>query len=263
LKQRDKSYPVFFLIIIIAVLLFLFLPTIVIIIFSFSAEKNLSFPMGGFSLKWYIELFNSRQFTAAIQNSALVAIITSLCAGILGTVASFALNKNKFKLKNALGTFYMIPITLPGLILGVAILSLFTYLDARLSLITIAISHIVFCIPFVLLIMNSRLEKLDFTIEEAARDLGANPFTVFLKVTFPMIRSSLFGAVLVSFALSFDEFVVTFFTAGAQKTLPLLIWGMMRLGVSPVINAASSMVIVVSFILIIVSFRVLKVNINF
>lgn len=259
--MKSKNFPIFHLYII-AILIFLFFPIIVIIFFSFNSANNLAFPIQGFSLRWYIELFDSKQFVDSIKNSAIVAIFTSIFSVVVGTITSFVLNRYKIKFKNILSMFYMIPITLPGIILGIAILIFFTFLKVRLSLITVAMGHIVFCIPFVLLIMNSRLEKLDFTIEEAAIDLGANPFQVFIKVTLPLIRSSLFGAMLIAFALSFDEFVVTFFTIGAKNTLPLLIWGMMRLGVSPVINAVSSLVIIVSIGLILISYKVLRVNIK-
>jgi len=247
---------------IIAVLLFLFLPVLIIIFFSFCNSSSLSFPLGGFTLKWYKEMFGNRLLINSIKNSLVVAIIVSTISGILGTVSAFALNKYKFRGSNALSMFYMIPIALPGLILGISILTLFNFIEITLSLITVIVSHIVFCIPFVLLIMNSRLENLDFTIEEAALDLGANPFQAFIKVTFPLIRSSLFGATLIAFALSFDEFVVTFFTIGAKSTIPIVIWGMMRLGVNPIINTVSSIVTVMSIVLIFISLRVLKVNLN-
>lgn len=247
---------------VIAVLLFLFFPIIVIIFFSFCNSPSLSFPTGGFTLKWYKEMFNDRQIISALKNSVVVAVIVAAVSGVLGTLSSFALNKNKFKFRSTLAMFYMVPLTLPGLILGVSILSFFSFLKITLSLITVVISHIVFCIPFVLMIMNSRLENMDFTVEEAALDLGANPFQVFTKVTFPLIRPSYFGAVLIAFALSFDEFVVTFFTVGAKSTLPIIIWGMMRLGISPVVNAISTIVIIISIVLIFISLKVFKVNLN-
>ncbi len=259
--MKNKNFTLSHLYVI-AVLLFLFLPVLIIIFFSFCNSSSLSFPIGGLTLKWYKEMFGNRLLINSIKNSLVVAIIVSTISGILGTVSSFALNKYKFRGRNAVSMFYMIPITLPGLILGVSILSLFAFIKITLSLITVIISHIVFCIPFFLLIMNSRLENLDFTIEEAAQDLGANPFQVFTKVTFPLIRSSLFGAMLISFALSFDEFVVTFFTIGAKNTIPIVIWGMMRLGVNPVINAVSAVVTIISIVLIFISLKVLKVNLN-
>ena len=236
---------------------------IIIILFSFNNANDLAFPMNGFSLRWYIELFGSKQFLDSIKNSVLVAVIASVFSVIIGTITSFVLNRYKFRFKNILSMFYIGPMTLPGLILGIAILIFLTFLNVRLSLITVAMGHILFCIPFVLLIMNSRLENLDFTIEEAAIDLGANPFQVFVKVIFPLIKSSLLGAMLITFALSFDEFVVTYFIIGAKNTLPLLIWGMMRLGVSPVINTISSLMIIVSIGLILISYKILKINIKF
>lgn len=260
MAEKDN---ILFKIYIVLILIFLFLPIVIIILFSFNSANNLAFPISGFSLRWYIEVFESKMFLSSIKNSLFVAFFVSIISVIIGTASSFALNKYEFKFKNILSVFYMIPITLPGLILGISILIFFTFLKTNLSLITVVLGHIVFCVPFVLLVMNSRLEKLDFTMEEAAIDLGANPFKVFVKVTFPLIRSSFFGAMLITFALSFDEFVVTFFIIGAKSTLPLHIWGMMRLGVSPVINAISSLVVVVSICLILITFKVLKINIRF
>ena len=246
----------------ITIMIFLFAPIFVIIFFSFNSSSSLSFPIDGLSFKWYREMFSDRLIVNSLKHSLLVAIIVSTVSSILGTLSSFALNKYKFKGRSALTMFYMIPLTLPGLILGISILSFFNFIDITLSLITVVISHIVFCIPFVILIMNSRLENMDFSIAEAGQDLGANPFQVFFKVIFPIIRPSLFGAMLISFALSFDEFVVTFFTIGAKNTIPIVIWGMMRMGVNPVINAISSMIIIISLILIFVAVKVLKVNLN-
>lgn len=260
MNSRDRNFPLFFFLVVVAVMFFLFFPTIIIILFSFSAEKT--FPIQNLTLKWYIDIFKSSEFTSAMKNSLQVGAICAVSSTVLGTTASLAMNKYKFKFKNFLNTLYMLPMIIPALILGVAILSFFSLLNLKLSLITVTISHIVFCIPFVILIMNARLEKLDFSLTEAAVDLGANPFIVLTKITFPIIRSSLFGAFMISFALSFDEFVVTFFTAGSKKTVPLLVYGMLRHGVDPSINAISSIAIVTSLLLIIVSFRVLKVNIT-
>lgn len=247
---------------VIAVLVFLFLPILIIIFFSFSGSSSLSFPVGELTFKWYKEMFGDRLIINSLKHSLFVAIIVSTVSGVLGTLSSFALNKYKFRGNNALSMFYMIPLTLPGLILGISILLFFNFIEITLSLITVVISHIVFCVPFVILIMNSRLENMDFSIAEAGQDLGANPFQVFFKVIFPIIRPSYLGAMLITFALSFDEFVVTFFTVGSKNTIPIVIWGMMRMGVSPVINAISSLIIIVSIILIFIAVKVMKVNLN-
>ncbi len=257
--KKDRFQPSYLYVI--AVLLFIFAPVFVIIVFSFGKSPSLSFPIGGFTMKWYKELFANKLILTSIRNSLYVAFAVSVISGILGTLTSFALNKNKFRGRATLSTAYMIPLTIPGLILGVSLLSFFSFISFSLSLTTVAISHIVFSTPFVMLIMNSRLENMDFTVEEAAVDLGANPFQVFTKITFPLIRTSYFGAMLIAFALSFDEFVVTFFTIGVRSTIPVVIWGMMRLGLSPVVNAISTIVIMTSIILIFIAVKVFKVNI--
>jgi spermidine/putrescine transport system permease protein len=154
----------------------------------------------------------------------------------------------------------LIPITLPPIILGIALLSFFALLGITRSLLTVVISHVLFCAPFAVLIMNSRLEGFDIAVEEAAMDLGATRSEVFRYVTFPLIRPSIIGAMMLTFALSFDEFLVTFFIIGKKNTLPIVIWGMLRRGVSPVINSIATMVLIISMALIVIVNRYAKLK---
>jgi spermidine/putrescine transport system permease protein len=154
----------------------------------------------------------------------------------------------------------LVPITLPPIVIGIALLSFFAALDLPRSLLTVMISHVLFCAPFAILVMNSRLEGFDIAVEEAAQDLGANRFQTFRYITFPLIRPSLIGALMLTFGLSFDEFLVTFFVVGRKNTLPIVIWGMLRRGVSPSINAIATMVLIISMTLIVLANRYAKIR---
>jgi spermidine/putrescine transport system permease protein len=135
------------------------------------------------------------------------------------------------------------PLILPGLFLGVALLSFFTEIGMQTSLTTVIIGHALVTLPFVVLIVNARLMNLDQSIAEAARDLGATPFQAYRKIIFPLVRPAIFGAILLAVAWSFDEFIITFFTIGGQSTLPILIWGLLRQGIDPSVNAIASIIL--------------------
>jgi len=227
-----------------------FFPLFIIVIFSFNGVNSTVFPPQALSLRWYKELFGSWEFVDGIQNSLVVAFASSLSATALGTLCSFGMERFPFKLKGPLSTLLQINMMIPGLLLGIALLSYFVLLHVRLSLYTVIISHTVCTVPFVVVSVQARLRGFDFALEEAARDLGATSWQAFWKVTLPLVKSSIIGAALLAFAISFDEFPVTFFTIGTQHTLPLLIWSMLRRGISPTINAISAIVLLVSITLI-------------
>jgi len=236
------------------------LPIMVIILYSFSSTSTTVFPLEGFTMKWYKEVLENRLFISALKNSVYVGILVSLISIIIGTLASFALTRYRFKFKNIISTTVLFPMTIPAIILGISLLSFFSYLEIPLSLLTVIISHALFCIPFVILIMNSQLIGFDVSVEEAAMDLGANAIQAFRYVIFPIIRPSLVGVMMITFALSFDEFLITFFVIGRQNTLPIIIWGMLRRGVSPTINVISTLVLVISMTLILIVNRYAKIK---
>lgn len=241
-------------------MLYLVVPVIIIIIFSFNNSTAGVFPLAGFTFKWYVKLFENELLISSVKNSVYVASVTATVSVLVGVLASFALIRYKFKAKNLISFIVLIPISIPGILLGISLLSFFSSLNINKSLLTVIIGHAVFCIPFVVLVMNSRLEGFDIALEEAAKDLGANTLQTFRYITFPLIRPSLVGVIMLSFALSFDEFLVTFFTAGTKNTLPLIIWGMLRRGVSPAVNAVSTIVLVFSMVLIMLVNRMVKIR---
>jgi len=242
------------------VMIFLILPIVIIVLFSFNPTSATIFPMTGFTTRWYKEVLKNELFISGIINSIYVALIASSLSVIIGMFTSFALIRYKFKFKEIMSYVVLLPITLPAILLGIALLSFFASLNVSRSLLTVILSHVVFCTPFVVLIMNSRLEELDIAVEEAAKDLGANNIQTFRYIIFPLIRPSLIGTMMITFGLSFDEFLVTFFVIGRKNTLPIVIWGMLRRGVSPSINAIATMILIISMVLIITANRILKLR---
>lgn len=244
----------------IMVMVYLLLPILIIILYSFNLTAATMFPLQGFTTKWYREVFRNRSFLVALKNSVYVGLAVSMISVVIGTLTSFAVTRYTFKLKSAVSFLVLIPITLPAIILGISLLSFFAFLKIPRSLVTVVLGHAVFCIPFAVLVMNSRLEGFDISVEEAARDLGANTVQTFRYVTFPIIRPSIIGVIMLTFALSFDEFLVTFFIVGRQNTLPIVIWGMLRRGVSPTINVIATMVLVFSMTMIVIANKYAKIR---
>ncbi len=242
------------------VMIYLMLPIAIIMLFSFNATSAAMFPMAGFTTRWYKQVLNNEVFLSALRNSIYVGLAVASISVVIGSLASFALTRYKFKMKTFVTFSVLVPITLPPIILGVALLSFFSALSITRSLLTVIISHVLFCAPFAILVMNSRLEGFDVSVEEAAMDLGANRMQTFRYVTFPLIRPSIIGAMMLTFGLSFDEFLVTFFVIGKRNTLPIVIWGMLRRGVSPEINAIATMVLIVSMTLIVIANRYAKLK---
>ncbi|MCO6055564.1 ABC transporter permease [Pseudomonas sp. MOB-449] len=227
-------------------LAFLFAPILVITIFSFNSSPALVFPLEGFSLQWYENLFSNPEMMKALWNSVLVGTATAVITTLLGTMSALALARLKGRAKEAFSFLSFIPIALPGLFLGIALLVIFALAGIGRSLITVTIAHVLFTLPFFIEAVRSRVEYFDLSLEEAARDLGASPATAFRKVTIPIIAPTIVGAAILSFALSFDEFLITIFVVGNESTLPMFIWSMLRRTVNPTVNAASVIALVLS-----------------
>jgi ABC-type spermidine/putrescine transport system permease subunit II len=236
------------------VLLFLFVPLVVVVLFSFHETAGLSFPFEGFSTRWYEEVFSSPEFVRALENSAIVAGIAAGTTLVLGTAAAYGLTRVPGRVRGPLTFLFFVPLTLPALFLGIALLTYFARLDIRLSLLTVAIAHLVYVFPYYMLIARAALDRLDPALEESAADLGASPWLVFRRVTIPQVWPLLAGATALAFALSFDEFIITFFVIGPQSTLPLYIWSSLRRTVDPSINVISTVLMGTTIVLWIVAF---------
>jgi spermidine/putrescine transport system permease protein len=235
-------------------LLFLFAPLAVVVLFSFHKTGGLSFPFTGFSLRWYRQVFSSFEFRSALENSAIVAAVVSAVTLVLGTAAAYGLSRTTSRLRGPLALLFFLPITLPGLFVGIAMLVFFARLDTKLSLTTVAVAHFVYVFPYFLLMARAALDRLDPALEEAAADLGASPWLAFRRVTLPQVWPILVGATALAFALSFDEFIITFFVIGPDSTLPLYIWSSLRRTIDPSINTISTLLMVVTLALWVIAF---------
>ncbi len=237
---------------------FLYLPIFVVVLYSFSATKVNAWPIKGYTLDWYRELMVDDTIHESIRLSITVGLIAASMAVVLGTLTAFALDRFDFAGKQAIRFFVVLPIVLPGIVTGVAMLSFFSLLGWPLSKWTIIIGHTTFCITLILNNVIARLGQIPRGLTEASADLGARPGKTFWKVTFPLVRPAIFAGAILAFTLSFDEVVVTFFLTGRDKTLPLLIWGRLRQGISPEINAVASVIVVVSLAGVLLSNRISK-----
>ena len=234
--------------------MFLFVPLIVVVLFSFHKTGALSFPFQGFSLRWYREVFSSFEFRQALKNSAIVATVVAGVTLLLATAAAYGLSRMRARLRAPMALLFFLPLTLPGLFLGISMLVFFARVDLKLSLFTVVIAHLVYVFPYFLLIALAALDRLDPALEESASDLGASPWVVFRRVTLPQIWPLLVGATALAFALSFDEFIITFFVIGSDSTLPMFIWSSLRRTVDPSINTISTLLMAITLLLWIIAF---------
>jgi spermidine/putrescine transport system permease protein len=236
------------------VYLFLYVPLAVVVLFSFN-DSELNAEWVGFTGKWYGKLLANHNLLAAAGNSFVIALIASLVATVLGTMAGIAMYRYRFRWLTAL---VLTPVAMPEILLGVSLLLFFRQmLDLTLGLYSIVIAHITFCIGFVAVIVRARLAGMDESIFEAARDLGATPWQTFRLVTLPLILPAVIAGALMSFTLSIDDFVITFFTAGVGvATLPLQIYSMIKVAVTPEVNAVSTLLMMVTLSMIVIAARI-------
>lgn len=238
----------------VASLLFLFVPLGVVVLFSFNAGGSLTFPFAGFSMRWYREIVDSPAFRDAVVNSAIVASVVAIVTLGFGTLAAYGLTRASSRFRAPVAVLLFLPLTLPGLFLGLSLLVMFARVEIDLSLRTVMIAHLVYVLPYYLLISVAALQRLDPALEEAGADLGANGWLVFRRVTLPQVWPVLVAAACLAFALSFDEFIITFFVIGPESTLPLFIFSTLRRTVDPSVNAISSLLLAITLALFAVAF---------
>jgi spermidine/putrescine transport system permease protein len=238
--------------------LFLYLPIAILVVFSFNAARQTAV-WEGFTLDWYRRLAGNERLLGSVRNSLLVAGITTLAATVLGTLAALALARYRFRGKGSTETVLFLPVILPEVVLGAALLTFFGAVGLRLSLWTVIIAHVMFSVSYVAIVVRARLAGLDPSLEEAARDLGAGPFETFRRVTLPLILPGVVASALLVFTLSIDDYVVTSFVAGVgATTLPLHIYSMLKLGVTPEVNAVSSLLLAGTVVLIVVAHLLMR-----
>jgi len=241
----------------------LYLPSVFILLFSFSAGIHVAFPLKSFTFDWYLALAHNDALLAAAGNSLKVAFAASLAATLIGILGGFTLVRYRWPGGKSITALSMMPLLMPSIIMGIALLVLLRTAGLDNSLTAITLGHIVFCTPLSLSIMMSRFVTLDRTLEEAALDLGANEIGTFLKITLPLSASAIGASIILCFATSIDEFVIAFFLSGTDVTLPLYIWGQLRFpNRLPEILALGSCMLVGSLLLIVVSEMLRRRNIT-
>lgn len=233
---------------------YLYAPIAVIVIFSFTTSPRLSMPIEGLTFDWYGKALSNPLISTALGNSLALAAASALLAGAMGAAFAFGLvGLKRPGLRAGLLTASLLPAVVPLLVIGISLAVFFRVLGMPQGLLNAAVGHVLVCLPFVVLTMNARLETFDFSVLDAARDLGATPARAFRDITFPLIRPSVIGAAMLAAALSLDEFVVTWFNVGNQQTVPVLVWGLMRRGVDPSINAIATILLVLLLCLVVAS----------
>jgi len=244
-------------------IVFLYGPLLLILIYSFNANKINMAIWSGFTLDWYRSIFglqtsldsdafymeSTGELLSAVRNSFVVALFASTVSTVIGTAAALALTRFAFKLRNFYQGLLFLPMMMPDIVLGIALLIFFVGAGMELGISTIVIGHCTFLASYVFIVVSARLAGMDTQIEEASADLGAGPWTTFRRVTLPQIMPGVLGGFLLAFIISLDDVVITYFISGVDsQTLPLFILGMMRRGIKPEINAIAMLLVVFSFL---------------
>lgn len=231
---------------VILVLLFNYLPIIVVVVYSFNASKYSNW--AGFSLQWYEKLFRNSQILRSLSNSLILAFSSCGLSILIGTAGAVGMARSRFRTQGLLENVSMIPMMMPEIILGMAYLAFFSIIRIPFGMLTLIIAHTTFCIPYIFINVQSRLVGLDPAYVEAARDLGASPTRAFYDVTLPLITPAILSGALLSFAMSMDDVVISFFVTGTtSNTLPLQVYSMLKMGVTPEVNALCTLMLLMVF----------------
>ena len=236
---------------------FIYVPLLLVVINSFNKNTSFAWPPTGFTTTWWSKALVNDGVREAVARSAVVALFATAIALILGSLAAAAISRYKFFGRDSISLLFVLPIALPGIVTGIALNNVFTNFLGELTIFTIIVGHATFCIVVVFNNVAARYRRLGANLEEASMDLGANRFTTYRLITFPLLRSALLAGGLLSFALSFDEIIVTTFTAGAgQSTLPIWIFqNLFRPNQAPIVNVVAAALIIISIIPIYLSQR--------
>lgn len=240
------------------VLAFLYVPIAILVVFSFNDSPVTSFPLSGFTLRWYSAFLANQQMLAALANSLIVAVCATAVSVTVGVTAALALDRYQFPGKKLFQNMILLPLSLPGIVTGIAMLNFYKQIGIPQSLFAVVIGHSTALLGVVVSQVMARLSKLNGRMLEASSDLGATPWETFRRVTLPNIRTSVIGSALLCFTLSFDEIPVTYFLTGRDVTLPIYIYSTLRRGITPEINAVGTLIVAVSFVMVVASVMLLK-----
>ena len=234
------------------VYVFMYAPLLVLMVFSLTpAEYSVTWE--GFTLKWYEAVFANKNIQRALTVSLMVAIPCVLISTAIGTVTAITLYRSRFWGKGLFQGILYIPLIMPGIVIGISLLLFYSFIKMQLGILSILMAHISFSIPLTTLVIIARMQRIDRTLEEAAMDLGADEWATMRQVTLPLLMPGILAAALLTFPWSFNDFVITFFVSGVgSSTLPIRVYSMIRLGVSPMVNALGTLIIVIPLILVII-----------
>jgi len=248
-KRRIKVSSVY-----LAVILFLtYVPILLTVVYSFNTSKLTSI-WEGFSLKWYQELFRDRDLREALINSLILALSSCSAATVIGTMGALGMKKVPLRTNGLIESLSTMPMMIPEIILGIVFMAAFSLVGLPFGMTTLIISHTAFCIPYIFMMVRARLEGMDQSIEDAARDLGAGPFRLFWDITLPMILPAVLSGMLLAFAMSFDDVIISLFVTGPKvNTLPVKIYTKLKTGVTPEINALATIMLAVIVIALLLS----------
>ena len=244
--KRSPVLPNLYLIL---VFLLMYVPILVIIVYSFN-ESKISSVWGGFSLDWYRKLFQNRALFEALKNSLVLAISSSACAGVIGTLGAFGMSRVKLRSAAVVSYLSSLPIMVPEIILGMVFMAFFSLIGLPFGMTALIIAHTSFCIPYVFMMVKARLVGLDKSLAEAARDLGAGPIRSFFDISLPLVAPAIVSGMLLSFAMSMDDVIISIFVTGVNtNTLPIKIYTQLKTTVTPEINALCTLLFLASLLL--------------
>ena len=249
MKNRTKLPNIYLTVIFVM----MYLPILLVIIYSFNQSK-ISSVWDGFSLKWYRELFADKSMFTALINSIILAFSSSVLAAIIGTLGAIGMSKTNFKANGIIGYISTLPIMIPEIILGMVFLVFFSLIGIPFGMTSLILAHTTFCVPYVFMLVKARLVGLDKSYVEAARDLGASELRAFKDITIPLISPAILSGMLLSFAMSFDDVIISIFVTGAStNTLPIKIYTQLKTGVSPKISALCTLMFIATVLIVVLS----------
>lgn len=234
-------------------LVLMYVPIVVVVVYSFNVSKQTT-TWGGWTLDWYRKLVNNRSLLEALKNSIVLACLSSGAAGIIGTLGAVGMARVAWKSKGVIEYLSMIPIMIPEIILGMVFMAFFAMLGLPFGMVTLVLGHTTFCVPYVFMMVKSSLVGIDKSLGEAAKDLGASERRAFFDITLPLITPAVISGMLLAFAMSLDDVVISIFVTGARtNTLPIRIYTQLKSGVTPEINALCTIMLAATFVLVVLS----------
>ena len=236
------------------VYLFLFLPISVIVVNSFNATTTKPYmSWKGFTFDWYVKLWSNSSLIEAFGNTMIIAIVSTILATIIGSLGAIGMYKYKFKGKSIIDGLLYVPVVIPEIVLGISLLTIFSKVNIPRGMLTLILSHVTFCVPFVIFNVRARLSGYDNSIEEASMDLGANRFVTFFNITLPVLTPGIFGGALLAFTLSIDDVIISYFVYGQTKTYPLKVMESVKSGVAPDVNALSTIILIGTILFVVLT----------